>query len=270
MTTKLGSYLLVPAQLTAWKNKQKLNEKRQNLSRNYNTKEINVITQDNIQLNAMIFKHPTNFFSFFKSKKILIRFGGQNENYENHNGYIAKAHKLGYDLLLFNYRGVGKSNGSPSPEGLIKDGRAAIDYALSLGYNPKNIIVHGFSLGGAIATKTLASDQEHYQKVKFINDRSFSSVKAVINNFTILGFFKFILSSLLNIFNWNIDVVNDWKKLKNSKLILVSDTDDFIPYKGSLAYAIGRDSCERVNVLKNYSHVKSLSENEMQFFISKV
>jgi hypothetical protein len=278
MTTTLGSYILVPGQYIGRKYQKHFELKRQLLCSDYNTKEIDIIAQDNIHLNAMLFRQPKSFFSHFKSKKILIRFGGNGENYESHasynieDSYIAKGHKLGYDVLLFNYRGIGKSKGTPSPEGLLQDGQAVLDFVLSQGYEPHNILVHGFSLGGAIATKTLASKQDQYKNIKFVNDRPFSSIRAVIKNFSILGFFKSILLFLLKICNWNIDITEDWKKLKNPKLLLFSLSDNIIPLKGSLAHKIKKintDSSSNVIHLKSFRHCSDLNYKQMQCIIGK-
>lgn len=234
MITKLGRYLVMPGQYRSWKHKKALDRYRKKLSQNYNSKEIAITGEDNVQLNAMFFKKPTSFFSCLRSKKILIRFGGNGEIYETHaagnikESYISIGHKLGYDVLLFNYRGFGKSKDSPTPDRLTQDGQAVIDYALKQGYKPENVVIHGFSIGGAIATKTLASKEHVYKEIKFINDRSFSSLEKVIKNFRIAPIFKRVLLLMLKICRWNIDVTKDWKKLKNPKIILFSDTDKVV------------------------------------------
>lgn len=274
MTTKLGSYILVPAQYIGRKYKKELNQHRQNLCKRYNTNEIDIIAKDNIHLNAMLFQKPKSFFSFLKSKKIIIPFGGNGENYEfqdYENNYIDKAHKLDYDVLLFNYRGVGKSKGSPSPEGLTKDGEAVIDHAISQGYDPKNILIHAHSLGGAVATKALAANLNKYQKIKFINDRSFSSLKSVILNFSIFSIFKYFMLLMLYICKWNIDVTKEWEKLKNKRISIISLNDEIIPFKGSLSYESEKISKHpKIFFLENFSHNTSFTFEEMKSLISKV
>jgi fermentation-respiration switch protein FrsA (DUF1100 family) len=62
-----------------------------------------------------------------------------------------------FNVLMYDYRGYGRSEGTPSEEGIYKDGRAFFDYASTLPeVNPKNIIVWGTSLGGAVATEVAA------------------------------------------------------------------------------------------------------------------
>ncbi len=59
----------------------------------------------------------------------------------------------GYGLLAPTYRGYPPSGGVPSEAGLIEDARAAWSYATEeLGFAPENIVLHGRSLGGGVAT----------------------------------------------------------------------------------------------------------------------
>jgi uncharacterized protein len=61
----------------------------------------------------------------------------------------------GYGLLALSYRGYGGSTGRPSEEGLIRDARAAYDYAAAR--TPANrIVLFGESLGTGVATALAA------------------------------------------------------------------------------------------------------------------
>jgi fermentation-respiration switch protein FrsA (DUF1100 family) len=61
-------------------------------------------------------------------------------------------------VFLFDYRGYGHSEGQPSEEGCIADGRAAQDWlARRKGIKPSDIVLMGRSLGGAVAI-ALASE----------------------------------------------------------------------------------------------------------------
>ena len=57
-----------------------------------------------------------------------------------------------YNVLMYDYRGYGRSEGSPSEEGIYKDGCAAVDYVLTLpGVDSSRVFLWGTSLGGAVA-----------------------------------------------------------------------------------------------------------------------
>jgi fermentation-respiration switch protein FrsA (DUF1100 family) len=64
----------------------------------------------------------------------------------------------GSSVLMLDYRGYGKSQGSPSESGLYADADAAYQYLLSRGYRAAQIILQGESLGTAVAVD-LASRQ---------------------------------------------------------------------------------------------------------------
>lgn len=56
-------------------------------------------------------------------------------------------------VLTFDYRGFGKSTGSPSEQGLINDAEAVVEWAReTAGITPDRIVLLGHSLGTAVAT----------------------------------------------------------------------------------------------------------------------
>lgn len=64
---------------------------------------------------------------------------------------------LGLQVLIFDYRGYGRSTGSPSEAGLYRDGEAAWRWLTEThGEDPGDIILFGRSLGGAVASRLAA------------------------------------------------------------------------------------------------------------------
>lgn len=67
-------------------------------------------------------------------------------------GVFRHLQRLKVHLLAFDYRGYGRSGGSPSEAGLFQDVRAAYGHLVeALGQDPGEILLFGHSLGGAVA-----------------------------------------------------------------------------------------------------------------------
>lgn len=64
---------------------------------------------------------------------------------------------LGLSVLIFDYRGYGRSEGKPSEQGVLRDGHAAWDHLVhEIGEAAGRVVVFGRSLGGAPAAEVAA------------------------------------------------------------------------------------------------------------------
>ena len=61
----------------------------------------------------------------------------------------------GYNVFIFDYRGYGRSEGSPDVKGINLDAEAALETLLAR--TAGKVIVFGKSLGGAVAVYTVAN-----------------------------------------------------------------------------------------------------------------
>ncbi|QGJ71076.1 Phospholipase/carboxylesterase [Planctomycetales bacterium 10988] len=67
--------------------------------------------------------------------------------------------EVGVNLMLFDYRGYGKSEGKISEQGFYQDARAARKWLAERTQTPeKQIVLFGRSLGGAVATELATTD----------------------------------------------------------------------------------------------------------------
>jgi fermentation-respiration switch protein FrsA (DUF1100 family) len=83
----------------------------------------------------------------------LLIFHGNAGNISHRIDYLTMFHRLGYAVLIIDYRGYGKSSGTPSEEGTYHDAEAAWQYLLETRkFKPHDIVVLGESLGGGVAT----------------------------------------------------------------------------------------------------------------------
>src|SRR5690606_19443644 len=64
---------------------------------------------------------------------------------------------LGCDVLIFDYRGYAENAGSPSEAAMVSDARAIWQFAVDeIDRNPREIVLFGESLGGAVAIELAA------------------------------------------------------------------------------------------------------------------
>jgi uncharacterized protein len=81
----------------------------------------------------------------------------------------------GASVLLYDYRGYGRSTGKPSAESICADGLSAYDFLLERGYKPDQIILYGQSLGSAVACHV----SENRSSAGLILQSGFSSLRRV-------------------------------------------------------------------------------------------
>lgn len=85
---------------------------------------------------------------------------GNAGNISHRLDYAPLFHRLGYSLLLFEYRGYGRSEGRPSEEGTYADARAAWRHLVAQrGIPAERIVLVGESLGGAVAARLAAAER---------------------------------------------------------------------------------------------------------------
>ncbi len=83
----------------------------------------------------------------------VLIFHGNAGNISHRIGYLTMFNRLGYSVLLIDYRGYGKSGGGPSEEGTYRDAGAAWLYLLETRkLQPQDVVIFGESLGGGVAT----------------------------------------------------------------------------------------------------------------------
>ncbi len=84
---------------------------------------------------------------------VVLFFGGQGFYLVQSSGYVEAFAELPARALMWDYRGYGKSEGTPGVRTLKRDALAVYDYLVEeLQVDPNQLVVHGHSLGTFIAT----------------------------------------------------------------------------------------------------------------------
>lgn len=79
----------------------------------------------------------------------------------------------GFNVMIIDYRGYGKSSGKISEKGFYLDGEGAYQHLVENGFNPENIIVYGRSIGSGVAVDVASN----YPCKGLILEAPFSSLK---------------------------------------------------------------------------------------------
>jgi fermentation-respiration switch protein FrsA (DUF1100 family) len=87
----------------------------------------------------------------------VLFFHGNAGNISHRLDYLRMFNRLRYSTLIVDYRGYGKSTGTPSEEGTYRDAEAAWDYLRHARLaQPRDVVIAGESLGAAVATRLAA------------------------------------------------------------------------------------------------------------------
>lgn len=89
-----------------------------------------------------------------KAKGTVLHYHGNAQNMSTHVRFAEWLPSRGYNLLVFDYRGYGKSGGAPHRKGVMRDGMAALRLAGEKD-DTGNLFVWGQSLGGTVALQSM-------------------------------------------------------------------------------------------------------------------
>ena len=175
--------------------------------------EVWLSTLDKVRLNAWYLPSPA-------SEKVLLWFHGNAENIGYGFERLMFYSRLAVNVLAVDYRGYGKSEGTPGEAGVYRDADAAYDYLIQERHiQPKNIVVFGHSLGGAVAID-LASRRECGG---LIVQSSFTSAKDMARRVFRIPFFEYIPKS-------QFDSLAKIRRVRAPILIVHGTRDETVPF----------------------------------------
>lgn len=99
---------------------------------------------DGVRLHAWWIPRPD-------ARVVTLYLHGNAGNITHRVNHVLEVTAAGSSLLLLDYRGYGKSEGRPTEKGLYTDAQSAYQHLLDTGHRPDRIVLHGESLGTAVA-----------------------------------------------------------------------------------------------------------------------
>jgi fermentation-respiration switch protein FrsA (DUF1100 family) len=172
--------------------------------------EVNLQTSDQETIHALFFKGST--------EDVILYFHGNAGNLSGWQFVAEDFTSLGYNFMIIDYRGYGKSSGKISEDGLYKDAESAFNFLIQKGFAPKNIIIYGRSVGSGIAVEL--ATRQHCKGL--VLEAPFSSLKRLANEKL-----PFFFPSLY--LKYSFDNLGKINKVKNPVLFIHGQADTLIP-----------------------------------------
>ncbi len=116
-----------------------------------------------------------------KTKGLVVLFHGNAQNISSHYLSVVWLAKKGFDVLVWDYRGYGLSQGEPSLEGVHQDSVAILNYVHKMkeDHNYEKLVLIGQSLGGNILMRALKDDKKAKEISLVVLDSTFLSYEEI-------------------------------------------------------------------------------------------
>ncbi len=215
-TTVLLLYILVLVLVYAYQDKllffpQHLDKNFRYAALTENDQEVFVQTGDGKLINGILYRRPGN-------QNIVLYFHGNAGALDSWQEISDEILRLGCDLLIMDYRGYGKSEGTFSEQGFYEDAHAAYKFLMKEGYKPSQIIVYGRSLGTGVATELAVTEPTK----ALILESPYTSMVDIANEKM-----PYLLPKLL--LRYRLNTFERASQLKVPVLIIHGSQDELIP-----------------------------------------
>jgi len=212
--------------------------------------EIWLKTEDNVDIHGFYLKND-------KTDRILLFFHGNAGNAYSRLPNATLLRDMGFNVLLVDYRGYGKSAGTASEQGIYLDAQAAYDTALrDKGFDQSKIYLYGRSIGSTAAVE-LAS---RHNVAATVLVAPLSSGRAMAEKMG-FGWFDWLVSDVF-------DNLGKAKHIRSPILILHGEQDSIVPLTQgqSLFDAIPHGKKELV-IASDSGHNDISDSNEIDFWL---
>jgi len=202
--------------------------------------EVRLKASDGVELSAW-------FVPCEGSRGAVLFCHGNAGNISHRLHIIRMFHDLGFGMLIFDYRGYGQSQGSPTERGTYLDAQAAWDYLVERQTPPGRIVIYGESLGGAVAA-WLAKEHTPGALVLQSTFTSLPDVGARV--------YPWLPVRLLSRFRYN--ARSHVQQVKCPVLVAHGARDEIVPY------ALGRRLFEAANEPKEFLELSGSHNDGLQ------
>jgi fermentation-respiration switch protein FrsA (DUF1100 family) len=200
--------------------------------------EVYLSSRDGVKLHGWYI--PRN-----KAEEVVLFLHGNGGNISHRGASIEIFNRIGLNILIIDYRGYGKSEGSPGEKGLYEDARTAWRYLIEQrGFKTEQIILFGRSLGAAVATKLAAE----VGPKTVILESAFSRSRDMANT-------MMPIVSRIAVMRYPFNSMGRIKDIHARLLMLHSPDDEIIPYD------LGKKLFQAANEPKQFVELKGDHNN---------
>ena len=143
-----------------------------------------------VRINGLHFKVP-------KPHGLVLYFHGNSRSIKGWAKYATDFFRYGYDVVLVDYRGFGKSTGKRSEKDMLSDMQFVYE-SLTATHAQQHIIVYGRSLGSGFATKIASDNNPRF----LILDAPYFSFKKTVERFLFFLPIKWVLRFHIRTDKW--------------------------------------------------------------------
>jgi len=175
-------------------------------------RNVTLTTEDRLQLDAWYLPTPNE-------RGVILFCHGNAGNISHRIGTLEILNNLGFSILVFDYRGYGRSEGKPDERGTYNDAEAAWQYLQQRGYRNDQIVIMGRSLGAAIAAE-LAT---HHSPGALVLESTFTTLPKMAAEL-----YPYLPVRWLSRFHY--ETIDRLPSINTPLLILHSREDEIIPF----------------------------------------
>ena len=180
-----------------------------NLQAQLDAEDVWLRTPDGVQIHAWWVRQEG-------ARLVTLYLHGNAGNVTHRYPQIREITAAGSSILMLDYRGYGKSEGWPTERGLYTDAETAYQYLLKTGYRPEQIILHGESIGTAVAVHVASQNP----CAGVVLEAPFTSAKDIARCvFPVVG----------PMLIWSFDSVEKIGRVHAPLLFIQGDRDEIIP-----------------------------------------
>jgi pimeloyl-ACP methyl ester carboxylesterase len=166
---------------------------------------------------------------------------GRGANLDYYWSNLQELARTGYTVAAVDYRGFGRSTGTPTEEGVRADVRTFLD---ALGWDPGETVYYGLSLGGAVCIDLAAT----HPPAVLVTEATFTSVDAMVAD----GAYADLPADFVLRSEW--DSLGKIAKIATPYLALHGLEDDFVDPRYAEALVAAHPGEERLILVPGAQH----------------